>query len=54
MRFDDGKVLVFEAVRLRPGKTTSSDPKPRAISEMTKVISTQPDDSVLERRAQND
>jgi hypothetical protein len=54
MRFDDGKVLVFEAARLKPSKTISSDPKPRAISEMTKVISTQPDDSVLERRAQND
>ena len=54
MRFDDGKVLIFEAATLRSGQPTFSDPKPRAISELTKAITTQLNDSVLERRTQHD
>jgi hypothetical protein len=36
LRFDDGKVLVFEAARLKPTISTFRDPKFRAISELTK------------------
>jgi hypothetical protein len=53
IRFDDGKVLVFEARSLEQKISTSQDPKFRAISELTK---TNPhlNDSVLERRTQHD
>ncbi len=52
LRFDDGKVLVFEAARLQTNLSTSHDPKFRAISELK--IQTHLNDSVLERRTQHD
>jgi hypothetical protein len=52
MRFDDGKVLVFEAARLEPDISTLRGPKFRAISELKKT--THLNDSVLERRTPND
>jgi len=54
MRFDDGKVLVFEAASLKPGIRTLSTPKSRAISELAQQTQTQLKDSVLERRNQHD
>ena len=40
MRFDDGKVLVFEAVPARTSLSTFRDPKFRAISELTRTNTT--------------
>ncbi len=54
MRFDDGKVLVFEATRLRPSTSTFCDPKFRAISELAKANTTHLNDSILERRTPHD
>lgn len=53
IRFDDGKVLVFEAIPPAKNLSKSHDPKFRAISALTRqtqLIS----DSVLERRTQHD
>jgi hypothetical protein len=52
--FDDGKVLVFEAVSLRPNSSTFPDAKFRAISELTKPNTTHLNNSFLERRTQHD
>ena len=54
LRFDDGKVLVFEAIRLQPSISTIRDPKFRAISELKEVNRTHLSDSILERRTQHD
>jgi hypothetical protein len=54
LRFDDGKVLVFEAITHRQGKSTFRDPSFRAISELNKTKTTHLNDSVLERRTQHD
>ncbi len=54
MRFDNGKVLVFEAASLRPNISTFRDPKFRAISDLTKANTTHLNDSFIERRAQHD
>jgi hypothetical protein len=54
IRFDDGKVLVFEARSLKQKISTSRDPRFRAISELTKANTTHLNDSPLERRAQHD
>jgi hypothetical protein len=54
LRFDDGKVLVFEALHLKPKISTLRDPKFRAISELTKTDLTHLNDSFLERRTQHD
>ena len=54
MKFDDGKVLVFEAVHPKPSISTFRDPQFRAISELTQTPSTHLNDSILERRAHHD
>jgi hypothetical protein len=54
MRFDDGKVLVFESASSSRSTANVTDPKPRAISELTKVNTTRLNGVVLERRAQHD
>ena len=54
LRFDDGKVLVFESAGINPSIATFRDPKFRAISELNPDKYNSPNDSVLERRAQHD
>jgi len=54
LRFDDGKVLVFEALPRQKAISTLRDPKFRAISELTRIDTTHLNDSVLERRTQHD
>jgi hypothetical protein len=54
LRFDDGKVLVFEAASLKTNISTFRDPKFRAISELTETNTTHLNDSVLERRTPHD
>jgi hypothetical protein len=54
IRFDDGKVLVFEAKSLKSSVSKLHDPEFRAISELTKITPTHLNDSVLERRNPND
>ncbi len=46
LRFDDGKVLVFEAVSVKKNISTLRDPKFRAISELTRKDTTHLNDSV--------
>ena len=54
LRFDDGKVLVFESTRVSHSIATFRDPKFRAISELNPSTYNSPNDSVLERRAPHD
>jgi hypothetical protein len=49
-RFDDGKVLVFEAASLKQKNSTFRGPEFRAISELAKTNTDHLNDSVLERR----
>jgi hypothetical protein len=52
IRFDDGKVLVFEALPQKQSLSPFRNPKFRAISELTTTETTHLNDSVLERRTQ--
>jgi hypothetical protein len=54
LRFDDGKVLVFEAVSVKKTIPILHDPRFRAISELPRKDTTHLNDSVLERRTQYD
>jgi hypothetical protein len=54
LRFDDGKVLVFEAVSVKKTISILHDPRFRAISELPRKDTTHLNDSVLERRTQYD
>ena len=54
IKFDDGKVLVFEAIHTRPSISTFRGPQFRAISELTQTPSTHLNDSILERKAPHD
>jgi hypothetical protein len=54
LRFDDGKVLVFEAASVKKTISILHDPRFRAISELPRKDTTHLNDSVLERRTQYD